>query len=76
VRSLTTPRTVLPTTTYATTGSLQGAREVEQGECRGALFDAQDEIDRRGEQLINETEGKLEQRVTEKLLFSIRWTLL
>ncbi|MDP3091544.1 MAG: hypothetical protein Q8N04_12760 [Nitrospira sp.] len=42
---------------------------------RLALFDAQDEVDRRREQLISETEGKLQQRVSQTMLFSIRWTL-
>jgi len=40
-----------------------------------ALFDAQDDIDRRREQLIAEIEGKLQQRVSQKPLFSIRWSL-
>ncbi|MDP3091541.1 MAG: hypothetical protein Q8N04_12745 [Nitrospira sp.] len=57
------------------TGSLQGAREVEQGKRRRALFDAQDEIDRRREQLINEIEGKLQQRVGQEILFGVRWNL-
>lgn len=41
----------------------------------GALVDAQDDIDRRREQLIAEIEGKLQQRVSQTPLFSIRWTL-
>jgi hypothetical protein len=40
-----------------------------------ALFDAQDDIDRRREQLIAEIEGKLQQRVMQTKLFSIRWAL-
>ncbi len=40
-----------------------------------ALFDAQDDIDRRREQLIAEIEGKLQQRVSQMPLFSIRWKL-
>ena len=40
-----------------------------------ALFDAQDDIDRRREQLIAEIEGKLQQRVSQEKLFSIRWKL-
>jgi adenine-specific DNA-methyltransferase len=39
------------------------------------LFDAQDDIDRRREQLIAEIEGKLQQRVSKNMLFSIRWSL-
>jgi adenine-specific DNA-methyltransferase len=52
------------------------AIESERGKRRRALFDAQDEIDRRREQLINEIEGKLKQKVSRKSLFSIRWTVL
>ena len=40
-----------------------------------ALFDAQDEIDRRSGQLIAEIEGKLQQRVSQETLFFIRWRL-
>ena len=43
---------------------------------RRALFDAQDDIDRRREQLIAEIEGKLQQRVSQRTLFSIRWSLV
>jgi len=42
---------------------------------RRALFEAQDDIDRRREQLIAEIEGKLQQRVSQEKLFSIRWSL-
>ena len=42
---------------------------------RLALFDAQDEIDRRREQLINEIEGKLQQKVSSERLFTVRWTV-
>jgi adenine-specific DNA-methyltransferase len=38
-------------------------------------FAGQDEIDRRREQLIAEIESKLQQRVSQKMLFSIRWSL-
>ena len=40
---------------------------------RLALFDAQDEIDRRREQLINEIEGKLQQKVSSQQLLAVRW---
>ena len=40
---------------------------------RRALFDAQDDIDRRREQLIAEIEGKLQQRTSQVELFSLRW---
>jgi hypothetical protein len=49
--------------------------ESQRNAKRRALFDAQDDIDRRREQLIAEIEGKLQQRVSQKMLFSIRWTL-
>jgi len=39
------------------------------------LFDSQDDINRRREQLITEIEGKLQQRVSQERLFTIRWTL-
>lgn len=52
------------------------ALEAERGKRRRALFDAQDEIDHRREQLIAEIEGKLQQRVSQKLLFSVRWKLV
>jgi len=40
-----------------------------------SLFDAQDEIDRRREQLIAEIEGKLQQKRITRPLFTIYWTL-
>lgn len=43
---------------------------------RRALFDAQDEIDRRREQLIADIEGKLVQKVTSESLFVILWKLV
>ena len=43
---------------------------------RRALFDAQDEIDRRREQLIADIEGKLVQKVTSESLFMIQWKLV
>jgi adenine-specific DNA-methyltransferase len=49
------------------------ALEAERGKRRRALFDAEDEIDRRREQLIAEIEGKLQQKVTTQQLFAIRW---
>ncbi|WP_454060834.1 SNF2-related protein [Candidatus Nitrospira salsa] len=49
------------------------ALEAERGKRRRTLFDAQDEIDRRRDQLIEEIEGKLEQIITSQQLFGIRW---
>lgn len=51
------------------------ALESQRNAKRRTLFDAQDEIDRRREQLIADIEGKLQQRVSQTKLFSIRWTL-
>ncbi|CAI4032298.1 SNF2-related protein [Nitrospira tepida] len=52
------------------------ALETERGKHRRALFDAQDEIDRRREQFIAEIEGKLQQRVFTEPLVSLRWRLM
>ena len=51
------------------------AIEAQRNTRRRALFDAQDDIDRRREQLIAEIEGKLEQKTTLVELFSIRWNI-
>jgi superfamily II DNA or RNA helicase len=42
---------------------------------RRALFDAQDEIDRRRTSLIEEIEGKLQQTTSQVVLFTLRWIL-
>jgi adenine-specific DNA-methyltransferase len=52
------------------------ALESQRNTKRRSLFDAQDEIDRRREQLIADIEGKLQQRLTENSLFAIRWKLV
>lgn len=49
--------------------SLEGLRSSK----RRALFDAQDEIDKKREELISEIEGKMGQTVTMKSLLDIRW---
>jgi len=51
------------------------AIEAQRNTRRRALFDAQDDIDHRREQLIAEIEGKLEQKTTLLELFTIRWTM-
>jgi Helicase conserved C-terminal domain len=51
------------------------AIESQRSQKRRSLFDAQDEIDRRREQLIAEIEGKLQQLISRRLLFSLRWRL-
>jgi ERCC4-related helicase len=52
------------------------ALETERNQRRRALFDAQDDIDRRRSELITEIEGKLKQKVRLEELFSIRWRLV
>lgn len=49
------------------------ALETERGKRRRALFDAQDQIDQRRDQIIEEIEGKLQQKVNSEQLFSVRW---
>ncbi len=41
----------------------------------GALVDAQDEIDRRREQLIADIESKLTQKIRSETLFMIHWNI-
>ncbi len=50
--------------------------EGERNGRRRSLFDAQDEIDAKREALIADIEGKLQQNVSERELFSIRWRLV
>jgi len=42
---------------------------------RRSLFEAQDEVDRQRDNLIQQIEGKLQQRTSFSTLFTIRWTL-
>ncbi len=51
------------------------ALESQRNAKRRSLFDAQDEIDRRREQLIAEIEGKLQQQISQTHLFSVRWSV-
>jgi superfamily II DNA or RNA helicase len=51
------------------------ALEVQRNQKRRSLFDAQDDVDRQREQLIEQIEGKLTQRSKLQQLFSIRWRL-
>jgi predicted nucleic acid-binding Zn-ribbon protein len=50
--------------------------EAERNGRRRALFDAQDEIDRRRGELIADLEGKLQQEFALSELFTIRWRLV
>jgi ERCC4-related helicase len=49
--------------------------ESKRGEKRRSLFDAQDNVDHRREQLIDEVEGKLGQKTRFHPLFTIRWRI-
>ena len=51
------------------------ALESQRSQKRRTLFEAQDEVDRKREQLIAEIEGKLQQQTSTDLLFTIRWEL-
>jgi adenine-specific DNA-methyltransferase len=51
------------------------ALEAERSMKRRTLFDAQDRIDAQRADLIAQIEGKLEQTVDQKLLFTIRWRI-
>ncbi len=52
------------------------ALEVQRNNKRRTLFDAQDEIDQRREQLIGAIEGKLEQIIQSETLFTICWEVI
>jgi len=52
------------------------AIEGTRNEKRRRLFDAQDDVDRRRGELIQEIEAKLGQGTEANLLFRIRWTLV
>jgi adenine-specific DNA-methyltransferase len=49
--------------------------ESQRNQRRRTLFDAQDEVDRKREQLISQIEAKLEQKMSLRQLFMVRWTL-
>jgi len=51
------------------------ALESKRNQKRRTLFDAQDEVDRKREELIDAIEGKLQQDTRLLELFSIRWRL-
>ena len=51
------------------------ALESQRNSRRRALFDAQDEIDRQREQLIQGVEAKMQQTVQSELVFACRWSL-
>jgi adenine-specific DNA-methyltransferase len=49
--------------------------EGQRNNKRRALFDAQDEIDKKRDELISEIEGKLQRKEMLTSLFSIRWVM-
>jgi superfamily II DNA or RNA helicase len=51
------------------------AIESQRNEKRRSLFDAQDAVDRRREELIVQIEEKLTHRITLEPVFTIRWTM-
>lgn len=51
-------------------------REKHRSELRRNLFEAQDEIDRQKEILFQDVEKKLEQKISRKHLFLIKWQLV
>jgi len=51
------------------------ALEAQRNQKRRSLFDAQDEIETRRDQLIAEIEDKLQQHSTVTHLFTVRWEL-
>jgi superfamily II DNA/RNA helicase len=59
---------------------LEGQKQVKElerqrNQKRRSLFDAQDDVDRRRDELISQIEEKLEQKSELQLLFKIRWKL-
>ncbi|KPV50207.1 DEAD/DEAH box helicase, partial [Kouleothrix aurantiaca] len=51
------------------------ALEMQRNQKRRSLFDAQDDVDRRRSELIEQIEGKLAQNVALTQLFVVRWTM-
>ncbi|MFC4767696.1 SNF2-related protein [Effusibacillus consociatus] len=51
-------------------------REKKRSEMRRNLYNEQDEIDRQKERLFADVEKKLEQKLTRKHLFTIKWRLI
>lgn len=50
--------------------------ESHRNDKRRSLFEAQDKVDQRREELIASIEGKLTQRAEAQPLFTIRWKLV
>jgi len=43
---------------------------------RKKLYEAQDEIDKQKENLLDEVEGRLKQNISEEELFTIKWRIV
>jgi len=50
--------------------------ENQRSEKRKKLYEAQDEVDKRKEKLLNDIESKLKQNISQKPLFTIKWNLV
>ena len=50
--------------------------EKRRNELRQNLYQAQDEVDGRKENLINEIEARLKQKVASKELFLVKWSVI
>jgi len=62
-------------------GKLAGQKQIktleaQRNEKRRSLFEAQDKVDQRREELIASIEGKLTQSASAFPLFTIRWQLV
>jgi len=50
--------------------------EKRRNELRQNLFQRQDEVDRKKELIIEETERKMKQKISRETLFTVRWKLI
>ena len=50
--------------------------EAKRNKMRRELFESQDLVDKQKEELIEKIEAKLNQKITEEELFTIRWRLV
>ena len=51
-------------------------KERKRNEMRRNLYDEQDEIDRQKQRLFIDMESRLEQRISERKLFIIKWSVI
>lgn len=49
--------------------------ERKRNEMRKNLFDMQDEVDKKKDSLIDETEERMDLRISEEVLFCVKWTI-